>query len=344
MSNANIELGNHPLSRAYGAISSSVQLLLDHFELDGAMLLERGGYAKAPVSGSVLFAFGRNYGIREADEVRSTIRQRPAHDSREARPPTFVAARALPSLIYLADPGAALWIEVKDNFKIGPIRVMAALSVIPTLPRMPEHQLVLFDPLPADLASSAIASALMGIEPLLAKVIEDSHVAYQRELLTSQVLSEAERDPLTGVLNRFGWERALEAAAVAEPTSQVSAILFDLDNLKLVNDTAGHAAGDGYIRRFAEILSAACRQGDIGARLGGDEFILIAPGMHAAAAREFSHRIEDRLAQDGVYASIGYSTAASPFEIDKLIAQADRLMYANKRYKKSLVSTGASSL
>ncbi|MDA8263565.1 MAG: GGDEF domain-containing protein [Actinomycetota bacterium] len=344
MSTANIELGNHPLSRAYGAVSSSVQLLLDHFELDGAMLLERGGYAKAPVSGRVLFAFGRNYGIREGDEVRSTVRQRPTPKPGETRPPTFVAARALPSLIYLANPGAAVWIEVKDNFKIGPIRVMAALSVIPTLPRMPEHQLVLFDPLPADLASSAIASALMGVEPLLAKVIEDSHVAYQRELLTSQVLSEAERDPLTGVLNRFGWERALEATTQADRGSQMSAILFDLDNLKLVNDTAGHAAGDGYIRRFAEVLSAACRQGDIVARLGGDEFVLLAPGMHPAAAREFSHRIEDRLAQDGVSVSIGYATASTPFEIEKLLAEADRLMYANKRYKKSLVLAGANSL
>ncbi len=344
MSTANTEPGNHPLSRAYGAISSSVQLLLDHFELDGAMLLERGGYAKAPVSGSVLFAFGRNYGIREGDGVRTTVRQRPAAAPVEARAPVFVAARALPSLIYLTDPEAAVWIEVKNNFKIGPIRVMAALSVIPKMPRMPEHQLVLFDPLPADLASSAIASALMGVEPLLGKVIEDSHVAYQREVLTSQVLSEAERDPLTGVLNRFGWERALDAVVQAEQGSLISAILFDLDNLKVVNDTAGHAAGDGYIRRFAEVLSAACRQGDIVARLGGDEFILLAPGMHAAAAREFSHRIEDRLAQDGVSASIGYATTTTPFEVEKLLAEADRLMYANKRYKKSLVLAGADSL
>ncbi len=338
MSSPDVLETNHPLGRAFGAITSSVQLLLDYFELDGAFLLERAIYSKAKVSGRIIFCFGRPFGFRAGDQVSATLRspKTAGTENRSAPRSPFKSADILPSLIYLADSTTPVWLEVSRQFLVGPIRVLSALSVIPDSAAMPEHQLVLFDTRPANFASSQIGAALMGVAPLLGKVIEDSHVAWYREMQTSRVLSEAERDPLSGVLNRFGWERALATFRHIEAGIQCSVIAFDLDNLKAINDSAGHASGDAYIRRFGEILAATSRQGDILARIGGDEFVMLAPRMTPGAAREFSHRLESKLIRAGVSASVGYASGMTPVQVDTLLAEADRVMYLNKKRRKSL--------
>ena len=337
MSTTTIPEGNHPLGRAFHAISSSVQLLLDHFGLDGAFLLERPLYSKTSVSGRVIFCFGKAIGIRDGDDLIATMRNSPLDNvgAQVTRHITYRAAAMLPSLIYMVDNSNPVWFEVPHQFLVGPIRVLSALSVIPDASTMAEHQLVLFDMRPAKFTSSQVAASLMGVAPLLAKVIEDSHLAWFREQQTSRVLSEAERDPLSGVLNRFGWERALASFRHSEAGMTCSVIVFDLDNLKAINDTAGHASGDAYIRRFGEVLAATSRQGDFLARIGGDEFVMLAPRMTPGAAREFSYRLDAKLIQAGVSASVGYASGTTPIDVGKLVAEADRVMYLNKRRKKS---------
>ena len=337
MSNREPQNHNHPLARAYQAISSSVQLVLDHFGLGGAFLVERPSYSRTPVAGNVLFSFGRSCGIQPGDAIGTSTRQTNPESvagGDQIQSP-FKAARILPTLIYLANSTSPLWLEVNKSFMVGPIRILTALSLIPDSLAMPEHQLILFDTRPANFTSSDLASALLGVGPLLAKLIEDSHVAWYREMHTSRVLSEAERDPLTGVLNRFGWERALETLSIGKDPIDCSVVVFDLDNLKLINDSAGHASGDRYIKRFGEILASSSRQGDLIARIGGDEFVMLAPRMPYASAREFSLRLEQFLIDSGVSVSIGFSCGSVPSEIEKLLLEADRMMYSNKRRKKT---------
>ena len=89
----------------------------------------------------------------------------------------------------------------------------------------------------------------------------------------------AERDPLTGLLNRRRLEEELERA-VAENTRYVTPatlMVCDLDNLKLVNDTLGHKAGDELIKGIACALRDRLRDTDVFARMGGDEFAVLLP-------------------------------------------------------------------
>ncbi len=332
-----------PLARATGAISSSIQLLIDHFDLDGGFLVERATFSRARVSGQVLLTFGKSYGIIAGDDIRISSRQG-AKDSKTPRDQNgdfLVSSPILPSLLFMEGNDNPQWLEVNRSFLVGPIQLMTALSVMPEMISMPEHQLILFDTRPSPTTSREISSALLGIGPLLAKVIESSHTSWAREAVTSQVLSQAERDPLTGVLNRFGWERALEVLKNSDPGLDYTIVAFDLDNLKIINDSSGHASGDVYIRRFAEILRSICRSNDIIARLGGDEFVLLAPKMTPPGARDFARRLEGQLIQAGVFVSMGHACDKTPLRVQELLSVADKMMYSNKKYKKTIAMTGS---
>jgi diguanylate cyclase (GGDEF)-like protein len=87
----------------------------------------------------------------------------------------------------------------------------------------------------------------------------------------------ADHDALTELLNRRGFERALNRhlAEVQRYRRHSALLLIDLDYFKYVNDTLGHAAGDDLLRKVGSALVGRCRSSDILARLGGDEFALI---------------------------------------------------------------------
>ncbi len=88
--------------------------------------------------------------------------------------------------------------------------------------------------------------------------------------------NEAARDPLTGILNRRTCSARLEGDLARSARSGVpfSIAIFDMDDLKSINDSHGHAAGDSALRHFAKTLGEATREGDWVARWGGDEFVL----------------------------------------------------------------------
>ncbi len=92
-----------------------------------------------------------------------------------------------------------------------------------------------------------------------------------------ELLQLSEHDPLTGLTNRRGFERALAAAAAraSRGASQLAALLIDLDDFKSVNDTAGHEVGDMLLIEVTRRLSATVRDTDLLCRLGGDEFVVL---------------------------------------------------------------------
>jgi len=100
-------------------------------------------------------------------------------------------------------------------------------------------------------------------------------------------------DPLTGIANRAGFmenaERVVERCRRNDlPTS---VMMFDLDRFKTINDTYGHAVGDGVIRKFCEITAIALRPNDVFGRLGGEEFAVVLPGSSIEAAYVRAERI-----------------------------------------------------
>ncbi|WP_374561795.1 PAS domain-containing protein [Ideonella sp.] len=97
----------------------------------------------------------------------------------------------------------------------------------------------------------------------------------------------AQTDPLTQVLNRTGFQRALDDRAARAPDEAPDALVallyIDLDRFKPVNDLYGHAVGDQLLQMFARRLRQLVRPTDLIARLGGDEFVLVIDGLHEEA-------------------------------------------------------------
>lgn len=113
---------------------------------------------------------------------------------------------------------------------------------------------------------------------------------------------EAEHDPLTGLLNRRGFERRLEEAfADFQKTSTPSALLlFDLDHFKPINDEGGHALGDEMLRRIAQVVAWEVRRSDHVARQGGDEFGVLLPSCTLSQARRIAESLRQAVREISV--------------------------------------------
>jgi diguanylate cyclase (GGDEF)-like protein len=147
------------------------------------------------------------------------------------------------------------------------------------------------------------------------------------------------KDSLTGLANRRALDERLEAA-VAEAVrdgADLSLVLCDMDNLKQINDGAGHQAGDDALVRVAEALRVAghgCGPGAMVGRIGGDEFCMLLPGMDATTARAVTEEAmielaagEPRLTLSCGIASVG-GGARRPAD---LVRAADAAQYTAKR-------------
>ncbi|WP_072818809.1 sensor domain-containing diguanylate cyclase [Modicisalibacter ilicicola] len=113
---------------------------------------------------------------------------------------------------------------------------------------------------------------------------------------------EAEHDPLTGLLNRRGFERRLEEALVdrLKGGTLSTLILFDLDHFKPINDEGGHALGDVMLKRIAELISHKVRKSDHVARYGGDEFALLLTGCDLDHARRTAEALREAVQESSV--------------------------------------------
>jgi diguanylate cyclase (GGDEF)-like protein/PAS domain S-box-containing protein len=99
-----------------------------------------------------------------------------------------------------------------------------------------------------------------------------------------RLLQLAQRDPLTGLLNRAGFEQGLDALGAAGKAAPdglggLAVLYLDLDNFKPINDRYGHPVGDQVLEQFAQRLMALVRASDLVARLGGDEFAVALAGL-----------------------------------------------------------------
>jgi diguanylate cyclase (GGDEF)-like protein len=125
-------------------------------------------------------------------------------------------------------------------------------------------------------------------------------------LLMADLLKESKLDPLTGLLNRRGFEEQLtrEIEGSLRHGRKISLILWDLDHFKNINDVDGHGAGDECLRHFAAHLQQCLRGIDYVSRLGGDEFAVILPDTGQHMALQIAERIH-RAMKNKVTASGG---------------------------------------
>ena len=115
--------------------------------------------------------------------------------------------------------------------------------------------------------------------------------AYNR--MRTQLYTIVLTDPLSGCLNRRGFEQQLrrEVARGSRAESDIALIALDIDNFKVINDTFGHLAGDAAIRECGALLRSTARLNDIVARTGGEEFMLLAPDTDLDGATHLAERI-----------------------------------------------------
>ena len=126
-----------------------------------------------------------------------------------------------------------------------------------------------------------------------------------------QLRDAAERDPLTGLLNRRGFDRAI-AGAGRDGRPSGSVLICDIDHFKQVNDRFGHAAGDRVIQELAEALRRVLPANAVSARFGGEEFVAFLPHAGLAEAGILAQTLRARFAaQDWRHMNIDQQITAS---------------------------------
>jgi diguanylate cyclase (GGDEF)-like protein len=193
--------------------------------------------------------------------------------------------------------------------------------------------------------AGAAASWAFGVETLF-EMLVFLGVADLLSLLRLRLENEREMsrtDPLTGIGNSRAF---FELAAVELERSRrrrmpVTAVYFDIDDFKAVNDARGHGPGDDLLRVVGESLRASVRGHDVAARVGGDEFVLLLAETGPDQARFAVERLRRRLAEDvqsngfDNTVSVGVATfLAAPARVEELVGASDRAMYSVKHARK----------
>lgn len=253
----------------------------------------------------------------------------------EAYRPTFVKSMVMVPIRTL-DPIGAIGVYWRETFQVPPqhVRLLQAL---------------------ADSTSIALENVQVYAEMERRIQQRTEELAAANRHLTNEI-QERERaeaavrqlsltDELTGIYNRRGFrllaDRALESAR--RRGDQCHLLFLDLDGLKRLNDSEGHAAGDKLLLEAADLLQKVFRKTDIVARLGGDEFGVLATDSNESG-NEILHRLKaalgnaNRRAGDRHIAfSLGHVDIApdSQEPLPALLAKADALMYADKAARRA---------
>ncbi len=180
----------------------------------------------------------------------------------------------------------------------------------------------------------------------------DRQVAVLRDSVNA-AQDQAMTDPLTGLLNRRGFSRALEHACTESEDINplnTSMLMIDIDHFKAINDNHGHLMGDKVIRSVAHLLKANVKGRDTVARMGGEEFavLLINTPLHGAAnlAEQIRNTIAtarfrraDSLTELGVVTvSLGVASYALKEDPEAFIHRADMALYQSKRTGRNRVT------
>jgi diguanylate cyclase (GGDEF)-like protein len=154
---------------------------------------------------------------------------------------------------------------------------------------------------------------------------------------------QSDRDPLTGLFNRRGFHRTVISQLLARRSEgvHVHAMMVDLDQFKLVNDTNGHAAGDAALIAVADILSKHCSDTAVLCRAGGEEFLIIdastssepiaTAGRVCAAIADSPHSVTASIGVASCRICSYHDTEHTRGIIEVLLATADDAMYEAKR-------------
>jgi len=257
---------------------------------------------------------------------------------------------AFPIAIFFAN----LVLDRRDFFWISVV-ILAALTYIGLGENFGWYTIQPFKESPAVDLFIAVIILLVAIiiADSLAENIRKNMELAQKEIALRKTAQEELRhlnihDKLTGIYNRAFFD---EMMMLLEKSNEypVSIIFADIDDLKGVNDTYGHAAGDDLLKRTTQVLSHAFREGDIMARIGGDEFAIILPQTDHDTAESVCERLRETLTKYNaenpkkpIRISYGSSTSEKG-DLKKAVMAADQRMYEEKAARKLDTSKSATT-
>ena len=156
-------------------------------------------------------------------------------------------------------------------------------------------------------------------------------------------------DELTGLNNRRGFMILANGLLKFSKRANhpICLLYIDMDSLKKINDTFGHAQGDTALTHFANILTKTFRDSDVIARMGGDEFSVLTIDATEGSLKSIQERLQSNVDSYNLVAVRGYTLSfslgiirvdlSSTFTVEALLAQADKAMYAHKKKRKRIV-------
>jgi diguanylate cyclase (GGDEF)-like protein/PAS domain S-box-containing protein len=176
-------------------------------------------------------------------------------------------------------------------------------------------------------------------------IIEDFRDISERKKMEQQLRDMAVTDELTGLYNRRGFMgMASQQLQCIKRSNCLAVLLFaDLDNMKTINDTLGHKAGDLALQATAEMLRSVVRKADIVSRMGGDEFAaLMSTNPKEASEEAILKRLNMELARinrkrprdEQISISFGLVCATKETTLEQLLSMADAKMYAVKEKRR----------
>ena len=175
-------------------------------------------------------------------------------------------------------------------------------------------------------------SLIVGVNDIDAQVRQEEE--YGRRLAQARI--EANIDALTGVKNRNAYrvyEERLNAQIEMDRAPEFAIIILDVNDLKKVNDTEGHKAGDQYLRDACRIICTTFKRSPV-FRVGGDEFAVLSQGDDYARldelVKQMNEHNDDAVENGGIVIALGMSRFEHDDKVAAVYERADQIMYENK--------------
>ncbi len=142
-----------------------------------------------------------------------------------------------------------------------------------------------------------------------------------------EILQQTKKDSLTGLLNRHAYH-----ADIGKNPEEITALIsIDMNGLKVINDTLGHAAGDEALLTLSLCFRRALKSRQYGYRIGGDEFVILCRKTSREEMTELIRRIERNVGETKYFCALGYSYSGDGKKpVEDLLKESDMMMYAAK--------------